>query len=140
MDIAYVYSFGMFVKVVDYQTDRVVVPVVGTEWSTRRPRTWLPTYTRLRGHWVTFSRVCRLWSAVWHEPTSSHLPCGGAGGGYVVEHPAAVYVVTDLYHVTGSLGDVSKGVWGCGGRYGMSRNPHTCHVMDIRNCWRTRQL
>ena len=58
MDIAYVYSFGMFVKVVDYQTDRVLVPVVGTEWNTRRPRTWLPTYTRLRGHWVMFSRVC----------------------------------------------------------------------------------
>ena len=52
---------------------------------------------------------------VWHEPTSSHLPCGGAGGGYVVEHPAAVYVVTDLYHVTGSLGDEFNGVWGCGG-------------------------
>ena len=58
----------------------------------------------------------RLWSAVGHEQTSSHPPCGGAGGGYVVEHPAAVYVVTDLYHVTGSLGDVFKGVWGCGGR------------------------
>ena len=116
MDIAYIYSFGMFVKVVDYQTDRVVVPVVGMKWNTRRPRTWLPPYTRLRGHWVTFSRVCGLWSAVWHEQTSSHLPCGGAGGGYGVEHPAAAYVVTDLYQVTGSLGDVFKGVWGCGGR------------------------
>ena len=58
MDIAYVYSFGMFIKVVDYQTDRVLVPRVGTEWRTRRPRVWLPTYTRLRGHWVMFSMVC----------------------------------------------------------------------------------
>ena len=111
MDIAYIYSFGMFVKVVGYQTDRVLVPVVGMKWNTRRPRTWLPPYTRLRGHWVTISRVCRLRSVVWHEPTSSHLPCGGAGGGYEMEHPAAVYVVTDLYHVTGTLGDVFKSVW-----------------------------
>ena len=29
MDIAYIYSFGMFVKVVGYQTDRVQVPVAG---------------------------------------------------------------------------------------------------------------
>ena len=64
MDIAYIYSFGMFVKVVDYQTDRVLVP-----WR-----------------------------------------------GYGVAHPAAAYVVTDIYQVTGSLGDVFKGVWGCGGR------------------------
>ena len=70
---------------------------------------------QVTGHWVTILRVCRLRSVVWHEPTSSHLPCGGAGGGYENEHPAAVNVVTDLYHVTGSLGDVFKGVWGCGG-------------------------
>ena len=57
-----------------------------------------------------------LWRAVGHEQKSPHLPCDGAGGGYGVEHPAAAYVVTDLYQVTGSLGDVFKGVWGCGGR------------------------
>ena len=62
MGIAYIYSFGMFVKVVGYQTDRV-----------------------------------------------------GAGGGYETEHPAAAHVATDFYHVTGILGDVFKGVWGCGG-------------------------
>ena len=37
-----------------------------------------------------------LWSAVGHEQTSSHLPCGGAGGGYGVEHPAAAHVATDF--------------------------------------------
>ena len=52
------YSLGMLVKVVDYQTDRVVVPGVGTGWSTRRPGMWLPTYTRLLGHRVMRSRVC----------------------------------------------------------------------------------
>ena len=46
MDIAYIYSFGMFVKVVGYQNDRVQVPVAGMKLNTRRPRTWLPTLPR----------------------------------------------------------------------------------------------
>ena len=62
MDIACIYSFGMFVKVVGYQTDRVQVPVAGMK---RNP--------------------------------------GGRARGY------------RLYHVTGTLGDVFKSVWGCGG-------------------------
>ena len=87
MDIAYIYSFGMFVKVVGYQTDRV-----------------------------------------------------GAGGGYETEHPAAAHVATDFYHVTGTLGDFFQGRVGLWRVMGMSRILHTCHVMDIRDCWRTRQL
>ena len=53
------YSLGMLVKVVDYQTDRVVVPGVGAGRSTRRPGMGLPTFTRLLGHRVMRSRVCR---------------------------------------------------------------------------------
>ena len=59
------YSLGMLAKVVDYQTDRVVVPGVGTGWSTRGtgwstrgPGTGLPTFTRLLGHRVMRSGVC----------------------------------------------------------------------------------
>lgn len=141
MDIAYIYSFGMFVKVVDYQTDRVVVPVVvDTEWNTRRPRTWLPTYTRLWGRWVMFSRMCgvvergRAWAdiftpAVWwcRWWVRSGTPGGRVRG----------YRLIPGHGVTGWCFQGCVGLWRV---MGMSRNLHTCHVMDIRNCWRTRQL
>ena len=67
MDIAYIYSFGMFVKVVGYQNDRVQMPVAGMKLNTRRPRTWLPTFTTLREHWVMFSRACGVVEGDGHE-------------------------------------------------------------------------
>ena len=98
MDIAYIYSFGMFVKVVGYQTDRVLVPVAGMKRNTRRPRTWLPTFTTLRGYWVMFSRACGVVEGDGHEQNSSHLPCDGYQK--LLAHPAIVNWITSLYQVT----------------------------------------